>query len=64
LAKASLFFVLFNGRFPSETDLDLSFGFNLQTAKIQTAIDVQADSKQHTIGFKTADQKIAMLFQL
>jgi hypothetical protein len=37
-------------------------GFNLQTAEIQTAIGVQSDSKQHAIGFKTANQKIAKFF--
>ncbi len=54
----------FKEDFPSEPDFLLSFGFNLQTTEIQTAVDMQSDSKQRAIGFKTADQKIAMLFRL
>jgi hypothetical protein len=56
--------VLLKAEFPSEPDFVLSFGFNSQTVEIQTAIDEQSDSKQHVIGFKTADQKITMLFRL
>jgi hypothetical protein len=53
----------FKAEFPSKP-VFFQFRFNLQTAEIQTAIGVQADSKRRAIGFKTADQKIAKLFRL
>jgi hypothetical protein len=54
----------FTAEFPSEPDFHSSLRFNLQTAEIQTAIDVQSDSKQRTIGFKLRTRKLQSSFDL
>ncbi len=63
-SPSSSMLYFFKAEFLSKPDFALRFGFNLQTAKIQTAISVQSDSKQHAIGFKLRTRKLQSSFDL